>query len=241
MSDWRDTFNEPEQVLKCESIGVTTTAPELKRMYIEEKMSMAQIAEELGASETTISRFMDRAGIERREPIYYYENRDYRDEKWLREQFVEKGRSTTEIADECDVTRSTIGNWINKFGLRDELTIKCKFYFSSYSTTEGYPTWAATGTGAPQHLLVHRLAAIAHGADPYEVFGDNNIQVHHRNGFKCDNRPSNLELIDAKTHGRHHSPDAVQWTDDDVEFIIRFMMDPGKYLASIDRGDRDAE
>jgi transposase-like protein len=229
MSDWRDTFNEPGEVLEAERIGVATTAPELRRMYREEKMSMGAIAEELGASMTTISRFMDRAGIERREKPDYYEDRNYRDEEWLREEFVGEGRSTTEIADECDVTRHTIRNWVNEFNLQEELPTKCDFHLSGYSATVGYPTWSATGRGGPGHFLVHRLVAIAHGADPHELFGDDNIQIHHRNGFKCDNRPSNLEVIDAKTHGRHHTPDTVQWTDDDLEFVVRFMMNPGEY------------
>jgi len=232
MSDWRDTFNEPGQVLKSESLGVTTTAPELRRMYVEEKMSMRQIGEELGASETTILRFMDRAGIERRDNVDHYEGKNYRDQKWLRQEFVEKGRSTTEIADECDVSRHTIRNWVNKFNLPDELPIKCTFNLSGLSMTSGYPTWSATGSGGAGYVYVHRLVAIANGANPYELFGDNNIQVHHRNGFKCDNRPSNLEVVDAQSHGRHHTPDTVKWTDDDLEFVIRFMMNPAKYSDS---------
>lgn len=230
MSEWRETFNEPGQVLKSERIGVTTTAPELRRMYIEEKMSMSEIGDKLGCSSNTIRRFMVRAGIDRRDPKEYWENKKYRDEAWLREQFVEKEKTPPEIADELDVSDSTILSWINKFELRDELPIKCNFYLSSAGSMEGYPKWTATGAGGPHQVLVHSLVMIAEGTDPEKVFTDDKYQIHHRNGFKCDNRPSNLELIDRKKHGRHHTPDSKNWTDDDILAVMRLMMDPSELI-----------
>lgn len=41
----------------------------------------------------------------------------YRDESWLREQYVEKEMTTTEIAELCDCSQSTIGKWLNRFGV----------------------------------------------------------------------------------------------------------------------------
>lgn len=41
--------------------------------------------------------------------------RKYRNEEWLREQYIKKGRKVQDIADECDVDYSTIYNWINEF------------------------------------------------------------------------------------------------------------------------------
>lgn len=55
------------------------------------------------------------------------------------------------------------------------------------------------------YVYVHQLVVLAHGADPREVFSGGRWHVHHRNGVKFDNRPSNLELRRADEHTRHHS------------------------------------
>jgi len=41
----------------------------------------------------------------------------YKDESWLRTEYVEKGRNGTDIADECDVTHATIYYYIDKFDI----------------------------------------------------------------------------------------------------------------------------
>jgi len=38
----------------------------------------------------------------------------YHDEEWLRAEYVDAERTTTDIADECDVTAETIRRWLNK-------------------------------------------------------------------------------------------------------------------------------
>lgn len=44
-------------------------------------------------------------------------NERYKDEEWLEEQFVEKGRTHTDIASDCSCSGVTVGNWINKYGI----------------------------------------------------------------------------------------------------------------------------
>lgn len=41
----------------------------------------------------------------------------YQDEDWLRNEYVEKGRSTTEIATDQDVSATTINRWLDKVGI----------------------------------------------------------------------------------------------------------------------------
>lgn len=76
----------------------------------------------------------------------------YRDEEWLREQYLEKGRVVRKIADDCDVDRSTIYNWLNEFGIerqrgpgyrsdepdkyRDAEWLKEKYHDEKLSTAE---------------------------------------------------------------------------------------------------------
>lgn len=44
----------------------------------------------------------------------------YKDEDWLREQFVDKELTHVEISKKCSCSGVTVGNWINKFGIERE-------------------------------------------------------------------------------------------------------------------------
>lgn len=46
-------------------------------------------------------------------------NRKYRDEEWLREKYLEEGRSTMDIAGEFGVESSTISYWLQKHGISE--------------------------------------------------------------------------------------------------------------------------
>lgn len=41
----------------------------------------------------------------------------YQEKTWLREQYVGQGKTLTEIASECDVTATTIGQWMERHGI----------------------------------------------------------------------------------------------------------------------------
>jgi len=43
--------------------------------------------------------------------------RKYREKAWLREQYVIRQRSQSDIAEECGVTPSTVSNWLKKFNI----------------------------------------------------------------------------------------------------------------------------
>jgi transposase len=77
--------------------------------------------------------------------------RKYRDESWLREQYVEKEKTMAEIASECDVSSGAIGNWIDKYNiptrsqgpqhnrlekLRDESWLREKLHEEKYTVAE---------------------------------------------------------------------------------------------------------
>lgn len=51
----------------------------------------------------------------------------HRDKEWLREQYVEQGRTQREISELADVSQSVISEWIGKFGLRNEDTTDPKY------------------------------------------------------------------------------------------------------------------
>jgi len=198
----------------------------LKQKYLKENKTREEIGSICGVSEGTIQVWLSKFSIQK-----YTGCEKYKEEDWLEKQYLDEDRDIQDISAECDVTTTTIRHWLDKFDIEKDRLPGCRFNFTSYSGTDGYPTWSATGcNGYPGYLTVHRLVAIADGADPYKVFSDKNYQVHHRNGFKCDNRPSNLELIDRRSHGQHHSPDSYKWNDDDMELVIKAMINPSRYL-----------
>jgi len=42
----------------------------------------------------------------------------YKDEDWLREQYVDKDKSTNKIAEKTDITHASVSRWLHKFGIR---------------------------------------------------------------------------------------------------------------------------
>lgn len=60
-----------------------------------------------------------------------------------------------------------------------------------YRDNSGEPAWFDGGVSPEAY--VHHLVAIADGADPEDVFADEN-RVYHRNGVKWDTRPTNIQV-----------------------------------------------
>lgn len=84
----------------------------------EQGHTIGEIAEKCGVAESTIYRWLDKYDIptdKSGDPSK--KDEPYRDESWLREQYVAKGRLGREIAEECGIERSTLYYWLEKFGI----------------------------------------------------------------------------------------------------------------------------
>jgi hypothetical protein len=77
----------------------------------------------------------------------------------------------------------------------------------------GHLRWRHAG----RVVHVHQLAVIAQGADPSQVFSGGEWHVHHGNGVRWDNRPSNISLVHGSDHGREDclppGPWAENWSE----------------------------
>lgn len=87
----------------------------LKEKYIDEGWSYKDIADECGVSKSTVGYHARNCDFSTRErDDVKYSDKPYRDENWLREQYIDNGRTLSEIAEECDVVRETVANWCRK-------------------------------------------------------------------------------------------------------------------------------
>ena len=114
---------EPRSIAEINSKGDVKplrNADWLREQYVEKGMSSYEIADELGVSDVTVSDWMNRHGIELR-PVFERmskgEIRPLRDQEWLRERYVEQGRSTVEIAEELGVSIHPVRDYLNEYDI----------------------------------------------------------------------------------------------------------------------------
>jgi transposase-like protein len=89
----------------------------IKKQYCESRRSVNDIADELGTTVDTVIKWMDKHGIERRSPAETQSDGNpvpLREADWLREQYHQQGKTTTEIAEELSVSQRAVWNWMER-------------------------------------------------------------------------------------------------------------------------------
>ncbi|WP_246983564.1 HNH endonuclease [Halorientalis marina] len=87
------------------------------------------------------------------------ENRPYRSAKFLREQYVERRKSSNEIADSCDVSPSTVRRWLDRHDIDRTPRYKQRDWLYEQYVTEGrYQEAIAEECGVAKTTICHWLA-----------------------------------------------------------------------------------
>jgi len=183
----------------------------LRAMYHDDGMTQSEIADEFGCSVSTITRAMERNGVEAR-GLSDAVSAGRSEEPWHDAELLERmyhGRSMTlqEIGDELGCSPGTVGRWMEKNGVdrRDPLDLERRKPATFTHHQDGYEVWTTwvEDRGRSAEVRVHRLVAVAeHGVQAVK-----DRVVHHKNGIPWDNRPSNLTVEDTHRHRRIHSLD----------------------------------
>lgn len=185
----------------------------LKRLYHDEELTIAQVAERFGCADSTVIDWMDIYGIERRSGANRKKDAStpWRDEGLMRRLYLDELLSTTDIANKFDCAPSTITAWLDRHdiptrSIAEGRAIKGRYHkCASFSLgTKGYERLRSDDT----EVLVHRLVAVAEYG--FDAVAD--MQVHHINENTWDNRPDNLELMTLREHLSHHHR-KLTWLD----------------------------
>lgn len=133
------------------------------------------------------------------------EEKPWRDEDRLRELYIDKGMSSTEVAEELGCSQATIPRWLKRYDIPiqkpyNDLTRPASFF----THKRGYERWATEYDGEAWHIPVHKLVAIADGADPSKMFSNSEYSVHHKNEIPWDNRPENIQVVSTSEHHKIH-------------------------------------
>jgi predicted DNA-binding protein YlxM (UPF0122 family) len=187
------------------------TSDELRDLYHNKEMSMPSIAEKLDVSEKFVWDRMEQYDIDKRckseAKKIQNGNSEYRNKEWLREKYWEDRLSLPEIAGICDVSASTVADWMREFNIETRsisegaINHHLKNNHIPTSHTDGYLYWVHTHRNETDFVAVHRLLAVSEFGFDAVVDKD----VHHKNGIRWDNRVENIEILSKSEHGGLHA------------------------------------
>ncbi len=184
------------------------------RVYIEQEMTLDEVAEIANCSRSAVSRALIRFDIPRRKPKSKYPQLN--DKEWLIDAYVNQKRSTESIADEVGCHSGLIYDMLSK-----RLKVKMRSMSEAQRlvdrTRENSANWKGgkythvTGyifVRAPEHHLSHPNGYIAeHRLVMEEKLGRElklGEVVHHIDGDKQNNDPDNLALMNRAQHVFEH-------------------------------------
>lgn len=191
--------------------GDVNDEQKLRELYCNQELSIRDVAKRLRCSPDVVRDRLDEFDIETRSrsesaKLRYGEG-NYRDPNWLRDRYWSDMMSTTEIANMCDVSQSTICEYMDMFDIkmRDRSESKVNYYIKKSTVpigiSGGYRYWMHCFRQDRETVAIHRLLAVAeYGFDEVK-----DQEVHHVNRIPWDNRPENIELLSEEEHGRLHS------------------------------------
>jgi transposase/predicted RNA-binding Zn-ribbon protein involved in translation (DUF1610 family) len=172
----------------------------LRSQYWEKGRTASEIAEECGVYDSTVNRWLDRHGIDRKGQSVARSGESVRkleDPDWLYNQYHEQGLSTPDIAEKYGVTPACVGDWMDRHGIdrrgrKGEDNPMWKggandYYGPSWYAArrqarerDGY-TCQRCGMTDEEHLEEYHQELHVHHIQPFRTFQD------HQNANKLDN------------------------------------------------------
>lgn len=183
----------------------------MRRLYIDERMTQYEIADELGCTQQTVWTWMNKHGIEQRRPgDTQAADPRLTDAEWVRREYKEKRRTSYDIAQELDCSRQAVLRWvhyhdikphsqaIHKFTIHPTFDMDLRYGYERV-TSQNYE---GSELVSSDRVTIHRLLGTLLVDDIGELDG---MHIHHKNGIPWDNRLSNLEVVTPSEHRKAHA------------------------------------
>lgn len=183
----------------------------LEQEYSVKQRSVAELADETGCSNKTILNRLEEHGIHTRPQRRLAGNEKVYDCEYLRREYIAAEKTALEIAEELGVGKTTVLRQMEVCGIDRRSVSEAASMASErvertafYTDPHGYEYAACKAGGRVRHVGIHRLVAIANGADPYTVFSGMDNHVHHKKNIPWLNTRENVEVVSADEHARKH-------------------------------------
>lgn len=181
------------------------------RLSYDERLALREVARphcKCGCG--TLTRWLSRKG---RWAVYadghYRQAAPYKDEIWLRQQYETRRRTFDEIAAECGVCRATICKFAVRFGIeprdRSESRIGRHLGPENPAWKGGVADWDyAAGWKSIARKIRDRDQWTCQNCGERRKRWGHSLHVHHRDGDKLNNDPTNLISLCAGCHRQAH-------------------------------------
>lgn len=170
-------------------MGKKYTDPDwLVQEYVENERTTTELAEECGVTTPTIRRHLKNNNIQLRQRRLSEDERDA-----IRKRYRESELTQAKIADEFNISRAHVTELVSDIDRYESGSIYRSEKDRGYVEYQHYRDGEVIARFYEHQLI----ALLEHG---YEMGGGN--VVHHKNGWKLDNRPENLELTSRSDHQR---------------------------------------
>lgn len=136
----------------------------MRRLYVDQQLSIPEIADELEIGTTTVENWLERHGIDTRDRGGKPDDAAYKDADLIRELYREKDLSRDEIADRLDCTVGDVRYTIEKHGIEkrskpwhDPETLRQKCEEENIPVPELADRWVCGETTLYYHLYKHDI------------------------------------------------------------------------------------
>jgi uncharacterized protein YjcR len=128
----------------------------------------------------------------------------YHDKEWLREEYVEKGRSTLDIADECSCISKTVSRWLNRHDIETRPAQQVadeRLTDSDWLREQYFDEWKTSVEIANECGCSKRTVL--------NWFDRHGIEISHSEGSAPDKRLTDREWLHEQYHVEHRRTGSI--------------------------------